>query len=168
MIPNMVRLVAAAREKGVPVFWVRVERRPDRSDVVDNLIDAPAYAWHVPNPPVVAGSYSAANVDELLVQSVDQVIIKPRLNPFTYTDLDLQLRARHVSTILLGGYSTNLGVESCARTGHDLGYNVVVISDCYLQGLEGDLDAAHASAEPCTGSNIEAYRCSGWRERRGS
>ena len=50
LIPNTMRLVAATREKGVPVFWVRVERRPDRSDVVDNLIDAPAYAWHTPNP----------------------------------------------------------------------------------------------------------------------
>lgn len=130
LIPNAVRLVAAARERRLPIFWVRVERRYDRADVVDNLIDAPAYAWHAPNPPVVAGSYAAANVDELPVQPEDQVINKPRLNPFTYTDLDLQLRARHVDTILLGGYSTNLGVESCARTGHDLGYDVVVISDC--------------------------------------
>jgi nicotinamidase-related amidase len=130
LIPNTVQLVAAVREKAIPVFWVRVERRPDRADVIDSLIDAPAYAWHSPNPPVVAGSYSAANVDELPIQPLDHVIIKPRLNPFTYTDLDLQLRARHVNTILLGGYSTNLGVESCARTGHDLGYDVVVISDC--------------------------------------
>jgi nicotinamidase-related amidase len=130
LIPNTVRLVSLARERRVPIFWVRVERRPDRADVVDNLIDAPAYAWHAPNPPIVAGSYAAANVDELPVQPADQVINKPRLNPFTYTDLDLQLRARHVNTILLGGYSTNLGVESCARTAHDLGYDVVVISDC--------------------------------------
>lgn len=130
LIPNAVRLVAAARLRRVPIFWVRVERRPDGADVVDNLIDAPAYAWHTPNPPIVAGSYAAANVDELPVQPEDQVVNKPRLNPFTYTDLDLQLRARGVSTIMLGGYSTNLGVESCARTGHDLGYDVVVISDC--------------------------------------
>ena len=130
IIPNTVQLVAAVREKAIPVFWVRVERRTDRADITDNLIDAPAYAWHTPNEPIVAGSYSAANVDELPVQPLDQVIHKPRLNPFTYTDLDLQLRARHVNTILLGGYSTNLGVESCARTGHDLGYDVVVISDC--------------------------------------
>ena len=48
------------------------------------------------------------------------------------TDLDLRLRARSVRTILLGGYSTEIGVESCARTAHDLGYDVVVLSDCCL------------------------------------
>jgi nicotinamidase-related amidase len=130
LIPNTVRMVAAVREKRIPVFWVRVERRPDRADVVENWIDGPTYAWHAPNPPIVARSYEAANVDELPVQPHDQVILKPRLNPFTYTDLDLQLRARHVNTILLGGYSTNFGVESCARTGHDLGYHMIVVSDC--------------------------------------
>jgi len=35
-------------------------------------------------------------------------------------------------TILLGGMSTNIGVESCARTAKDLNYNVVVLRDCCL------------------------------------
>ena len=35
-----------------------------------------------------------------------------------------------MNTALLGGYSTNNGVESCARTARDLGYNVVVLRDC--------------------------------------
>jgi nicotinamidase-related amidase len=129
LIANVVRLVAVARTRGIPVIWIRVGRRPDRADVVDNLVDV-AGAWHHPNRPVVAGSYEAANVDELPVQPEDQVVLKPRLDPFIGTDLDLQLRARHVETILLGGYSTNIGVESCARTAHDLGYNVVTVSDC--------------------------------------
>jgi hypothetical protein len=55
LIPNPVRMVAAAREKNIPIFWVRVERRPDRADVVDNLIDGPKHAWHTPTPPIVAG-----------------------------------------------------------------------------------------------------------------
>jgi nicotinamidase-related amidase len=130
LIPNTVRLVEEVRNRKIPIFWIRVERRADRSDAIENLIDAAAYAWHSPNPPVVAGSYEAANVDELPVQAGDQVILKPRLDPFLHTDLDLQLRARRIDTILLGGHSTNLGVESCARTGHDLGYNVIVLSDC--------------------------------------
>jgi len=40
------------------------------------------------------------------------------------------LRARKINTILFGGYSTNVGVESGVRTARDLGYDVVVISDC--------------------------------------
>ena len=44
--------------------------------------------------------------------------------------IDYQLRARKIDTILLGGYATNFGVENCARTARDLGYNVVLLSDC--------------------------------------
>jgi nicotinamidase-related amidase len=130
LIANTARLVAETRARGIPVIWIRVGRRPDRADVVDNLVDAEGFAWHRPNRPVVAGSYEAANVDELPVEPEDQVVLKPRIDPFIGTDLDLQLRARRVDTILLGGYSTNAGVESCARTAHDLGYNVVTVSDC--------------------------------------
>jgi nicotinamidase-related amidase len=129
LIANAARLVAEARVRGIPVIWIRVGRRPDRADVVDNLVDV-AGAWHQPNRPVAPGSYEAANVDELPVQPEDQVVLKPRIDPFIGTDLDLQLRARRVETILLGGYSTNIGVESCARTAHDLGYGVVTVSDC--------------------------------------
>ncbi|MBJ7596598.1 MAG: hydrolase [Candidatus Nephthysia bennettiae] len=129
LIANAARLVAEARARGIPVIWIRVGRRPDRADVVDNLVDV-AGAWHQPNRPVAPGSHEAANVDELPVHPEDQVVLKPRIDPFIGTDLDLQLRARRVETILLGGYSTNIGVESCARTAHDLGYNVVTVSDC--------------------------------------
>jgi nicotinamidase-related amidase len=69
-------------------------------------------------------------VDELAVQPEDHVVLKPGLNPFMGTDLDLQLRARKISTILFGGYSTNVGVESGVRAVRDLGYDVVVVSDC--------------------------------------
>ena len=135
LIVNTVRLVEGARTHGVPIFWVRVERRSDRADVPENLTDGPPTAWHLPNAPIVRGSYESANVDELPIQPEDHEIVKPRIDPFTGTSLDLQLRTRHISTILLGGYSTNLGVESCARTAHDLGYNVVIVSDCCLSDI---------------------------------
>lgn len=107
-----------------------MERRADRADVVDVLTDVFLASGRKITPPIVRGSDRAANVDELPVQPEDQVILKPRLNPFIGTDLDLLLRARRIDTILLGGYSTNVGVESCARTAKDLGYNVVLLSDC--------------------------------------
>lgn len=128
LIPHVVKLVAFLRERGVPIFWVRVERRVDRRDIIDNLTDVKS-GWHLPTP-IVAGSYESTNVEELPIQAEDQVVMKPRFDPFVGTDLDIQLRARGTDTILLGGYSTNVGVESCARTAHDLGYNVVLLSDC--------------------------------------
>lgn len=122
--------VAGMRCEGVPVFWIQVERRADRLDVVDTLVDLHPRRGAGPLPPTLAGSTGAANVDELPVLSGDHVVVKPRMDPFTGTHLDLHLRSRGIRTVLLGGYSTNGGVESACRTAHDLGYDVVVLSDC--------------------------------------
>ncbi len=130
LVANCTQVVAEARARSIPVFWIRVERRPDRADVVDTLTDRLIESGLRPRPPVTAGTAEAANVDELPVQPEDHVILKPRYDPFVGTGLDLQLRFRGVQTILLGGYSTNVGVESCARTANDLGYDVVLLSDC--------------------------------------
>ncbi len=130
LIRNSVRLVARARERQIPIVWIRVERRADYADVVFPLTDAFLASGRKRPAATVHGSYEAANVDELPVRPEDQVILKPRFNPFIGTDLDLQLRARKITTILFGGYSTNVGVESGVRTARDLGYDVVVVSDC--------------------------------------
>lgn len=130
--------VDAARRHGVPIFWIQVARRPDRSDVFDALVDRHFRGATGPRPPVVAGTQAAANIDELPVQPDDRVILKPRMDPFIGTDLDVLLRTLKVQTVLLGGYSTNGGVESCARSARDLNYDVVVMSDCCYNVDEQD------------------------------
>ncbi len=130
IIQNSARLVAGLRERKVPIIWIRVERRADYADVVFPLTEAFLASGRKRPPATVRGSYEAANVDELPVLPEDQIVLKPRFNPFIGTDLDLQLRARKITTILFGGYSTNVGVESGVRTARDLGYDVVVVSDC--------------------------------------
>jgi nicotinamidase-related amidase len=130
IIKNSAKLVAALRERKVPIFWIRVERRADYADAVFTLTDAYLASGQKRPPATVRGSYAAGNVDELPVQPEDQVVLKPRINPFIATDLDYQLRARSVNTLLFGGYSTNGGVESGVRIARDLGYHVVVVSDC--------------------------------------
>lgn len=129
LIEASVRWVGDMRRLGVPIFWIRVERRADRKDRRDVLTDVHIRAGGVPRPPVTKGSPEAQNIAELPVRPEDHEILKPRFSPLANTDLDLQLRARGVDTILLGGISTNLGVESCARDAFDLDYNVVVLSD---------------------------------------
>ena len=130
IIQNSADCVAAIRARKIPVFWIRVERRADQADVVAPLTDAFLAGGRKLHPPTVRGGYEAANVDELPVLPEDHVILKPRFDPFFATDLDYQLRARKIDTILLGGYATNFGVENCARTARDFGYNVVLLSDC--------------------------------------
>ena len=59
----------------------------------------------------------------------DLVVTKHQPGAFYGTDLDLQLRRRGVTGIVLGGVATSLGVESTGRAGYDLGYNLTFAAD---------------------------------------
>ena len=77
--------------------------------------------------------HSAADViaraAQLGAADSDVRVTKHQPGAFHGTDLDLQLRRRRIDTIVIGGISTNVGVESTARAGYDLGYNFVFLED---------------------------------------
>lgn len=59
----------------------------------------------------------------------DIVITKRQWGAFYGTELDLQLRRRHIRTLILGGIATNFGVESTARDAYERGYEQVFVED---------------------------------------
>lgn len=68
-------------------------------------------------------------VPEMDLAPSDVVISTRNWNAFYGTSLDLELRRRGITQVVLGGISTSSGVESTARSAHDRGYNVVVAVD---------------------------------------
>jgi nicotinamidase-related amidase len=122
VIKNAVRIIDAARKKGMPVFLVNVSPSPDLKD-----------ALH----PISETSFRSAGYDpswsklipELNVQSSDFLITKHQWGAFYGTELDLQLRRRGIDTIILCGIATNFGVESTARFAFEFGYNQIFASD---------------------------------------
>ncbi|WP_430365176.1 isochorismatase family protein [Trinickia sp. NRRL B-1857] len=66
---------------------------------------------------------------ELEASERDILITKRQWNAFYGTELDLQLRRRGVQTIVLGGISTNIGVESTARAAFEHNYSIVFAED---------------------------------------
>jgi nicotinamidase-related amidase len=66
----------------------------------------------------------------------DHLVTKQRWGAFLGTTLDDTLRQRGVTQIILTGVATSAGVESTARSAHDLGYNVTLVVDAMT-----DLDA---------------------------
>jgi nicotinamidase-related amidase len=64
-----------------------------------------------------------------LAHPTDIWITKHQWGAFHGTDLDDQLRRRGITTIVLGGISTNFGVESTARQGWERGYAIVIAED---------------------------------------
>ncbi|TLS41088.1 isochorismatase family protein [Streptomyces montanus] len=98
-------LAAAFRAVGALVVLVRVERPG------------------VPEQPPGSGLVSGLAADG------DMEIVKRTLGGFQGTGLDERLRERGISTLVLGGVATNLGVESTARAAGDLGYDLVFVED---------------------------------------
>ncbi|RCG21227.1 isochorismatase family protein [Streptomyces diacarni] len=73
---------------------------------------------------------------ELDPQPTDIRVTKQNWGAFYGTSLDLELRRRGVTQIVLGGIATRFGVESTARSAHEHGYHVTVAEDACT-----DLDA---------------------------
>jgi nicotinamidase-related amidase len=81
-------------------------------------------------------------VDELAGHADDIVVTKRNWGAFHGTDLDLQLRRRGVTQIVLAGIATSIGVESTARAAHEHGYHVALATDAMA---DRDADAHHNS-----------------------
>jgi ureidoacrylate peracid hydrolase len=60
----------------------------------------------------------------------DAIVVKHRYSAFIGTDLELMLKSRRLSTLILTGGGTGACVESTARDGFMLDYDIVVVSDC--------------------------------------
>ncbi|MFG2502970.1 isochorismatase family protein [Streptomyces sp. NPDC048441] len=131
IIERSARLAAAFRERGLPVVLVRVTGgAPGRTEGHVGGGDMPA-DW-------------AELVPELGRQDSDIVVTKQQWGAFYGTDLDLQLRRRGVTQVVVAGIATSIGVESTARAAHEHGYHVTVAVDAVT---DMDADAHRNSLE---------------------
>lgn len=124
VIANAVKLTNTFRSKEMPVFFVHVTPSKDRKDRLAPITDQEPASSSVMSDP-----HFSDFVEELSVTSDDHVITKRQWGAFYGTELDLQLRRRGIDTIVLCGISTNVGVESTARTAFELGYNQIFVED---------------------------------------
>jgi nicotinamidase-related amidase len=116
VVERSARLAAAFRAKGLPVVLVRVTGgAPGRTEAGGSAGQPPA-DW-------------ADLVDGLGKQDGDIVVTKQVWGAFHGTDLDLQLRRRGVTQVVLTGIATSIGVENTARAAYEHGYNVTVVTD---------------------------------------
>ncbi len=134
IVGNLKSLKAAAHQVGVPVIysqqvpfdlereeagpWVRVRMKRAKVTDLTQLLK------QKPDP------HGKDIVDELRPDPQDVVFQKRRPDGFIGTDFDSVLRSKSIRTIVIGGVSTEGGVEGTARTGRNLGYDIVVLRDC--------------------------------------
>jgi nicotinamidase-related amidase len=123
VITNCVRLLTAARAAGAQPILVHVGGSPDGADRVKTKTDQ---SWSRPGP--LPPDWSEL-IPELNQQPGDIVILKRQWGAFYGTDLDLQLRRRNLTAIILCGISTEFGVESTARNAYERGYELLFAED---------------------------------------
>ena len=129
VVQNAARLAARFRVLGATVVLVRVAFQADFKDALNLPADAPSSF----NPRALPPGW-ADLVPALGPQPGDLIIIKRQWGAFHGTELDLQLRRRGVRTIVLGGISTNIGVESTARSAYEHGYAQILVEDAMAGG----------------------------------
>lgn len=122
------RLVAAARERDLPVVHAQVEWHADRRGTP---LNTPLVAALARNPSqMLAGTAAVEPVPELGDTSGDLRSVRHHgLTPFIGTDLDALLRSIDTTTVVAIGVSLNVGLLGLCLGAADLGYRVVVPTD---------------------------------------
>jgi nicotinamidase-related amidase len=124
VVARVAQMAKAMRAAGGTVVLVHVTPSPDGKDGLRPVTDAPAMGAGRSLPPDWADF-----MPELGPEVGDILITKRQWGAFYGTELDLQLRRRHVDTIVLCGISTSIGVESTARDAFERGYTQIFVED---------------------------------------
>jgi nicotinamidase-related amidase len=137
VVSRTARLADAFRARSLPVVLVRVSFAPDWADVVPGRTEHGRRAGAFPDGWDVV-------VDELSGRPGDIHVTKRNWGAFHGTDLDVQLRRRGVTQIVLTGIATSIGVESTARAAYEHGYHVTLVTDAMA---DPDAEAHRGSVE---------------------
>jgi ureidoacrylate peracid hydrolase len=134
ILPNMQRLLAAARKAGITAFYPSGAHAADGSDSVARLTDTDMDLNPIGGPAKPPRFHKGGKESEIAPEIApikgDVVVPKHRWNSFHQTDLDLHLRVRGIETIVIAGGSTDVGIASTVFSARDLDYGIVVVSDC--------------------------------------
>jgi nicotinamidase-related amidase len=110
------KLADAFRERGLPVVLVNVAGgAPGRTEQPRQTNTRPD-GW-------------TDLIPELNRHPGDIVVTKRTWGAFASTDLDIKLKARNVTQVVIAGVATGTGVEATARQAYEQGFNVTLAVD---------------------------------------
>lgn len=125
---NIKRLLAGAREQGIPVFFAPMSYTEEDYTSWKHLSGIHREMYE--NRMFEAGSWGADFHPELS-PAAGEIIIAPHKNidVFATTDLDVQLRQHNVEYLATAGMIGTMCVESTARSAMERGYHVTTFTD---------------------------------------
>jgi ureidoacrylate peracid hydrolase len=128
-VPPIVEALELAREAGVPRVLVRVAHSGWTDDPAWAARGAAGQVLDVARIPVAREGTWGAEFFGVEPDEGAMVLTKHRYSAFVHTPLELYLRARGASTIVLAGVATNVCVHATARDALHAGFLPVVLED---------------------------------------
>lgn len=123
VIPNQIRLQAAARQAGIEIIFTVIESLTQ--DGRDRSLDHKISGLNVPK-----GSWEAKVIDEVGPRGDEIVIPKTASGIFNCTNIEYVLRNLGIEYLVVYGVVTDQCVESAIRDAADRGFLVTQVEDC--------------------------------------
>src|SRR5947209_6430926 len=163
------KVLAAARQAGLKIVYLKMGYRPDLSDL--GATDSVNRTRHlkfgvgqkIQTPDgresrlLIRDTWDTDIVPELKPQASDIVIYKTRFSGFYQTDLDATLKKFGIKYLIVTGVTTSICVESTVRDAMFRDYLCVMLRDCMSEPIGHDLPRTNHEA-----SLLNAETLLGW------
>src|SRR5438128_14132 len=163
------KVLAAARQAGLKIVYLKMGYRPDLSDL--GATDSVNRTRHlkfgvgqkIQTPDgresrlLIRDTWDTDIVPELKPQASDIVIYKTRFSGFYQTDLDATLKKLGIKYLIVTGVTTSICVESTVRDAMFRDYLCVLLKDCMSEPIGHDLPRTNHEA-----SLLNAETLFGW------
>jgi len=151
IIPNVQRLLAAAREKNVPIVYTTTAYEVTSGPHSDMGL----WQHKIPAEVLEAGSEAVQIDDRIAPEPEDQVIVKKRASAFHGTYLAGFLRAARVDTVIITGATVSACVRNTTEDAIAEGFRPIVVREAVGDRVPGvtewnlfDIDAKFGDVEP--------------------
>jgi ureidoacrylate peracid hydrolase len=130
ILPDLLRLVDLARDRGLPVLWSQQIHYPN--DVTRLRRRIPSHIDKQHWAPCLRGTWEVDFVDEVAkaIGPDDLIVEKHRASVFFETTLDTKLRMLGIEQLIISGCNTDFCVETTIRDGYYRDMDVIVVRDC--------------------------------------
>ena len=144
IVPNVNKIAASCRNKGVPVFWVIMrcaekEGAPSQWALYhDHFFTEAKGQNHLTK--LSPGNAGYEIYPDLEVKDEDRIVTKNRFSPFIIGASDLHniLQSMGIENLIVAGTATNMCSESAARDAMMLDYKVVMVEDANAARYDDD------------------------------
>lgn len=157
MLPQQSALIIIDMQEGMAGAGLPPRNNPDAENKLANLLAA----WREAGKPVIHVRHISRSHDSVFFPGRSGVNFQQRFQPlpmehvveknvadaFINTGLERWLHARDIRHIIIAGVSTNISVESSARTAGNLGFSTVVVDDATFAFQKRDHSGALRGAE---------------------